>query len=180
MAFSMARKMARLVIGSTLAVGALTVGMVGSAYAGTSAPAPNGGAAQSGVVKVDRQIAARPAGTVHPDDCGVQVPNVPDVGYALCGTYILNVTYANGRREVFVIGTDHQIWHDFQFGDGNGAWSGWRSMGGYALQTDPSTNAPGGVYLFNNAPTIQVFGTDYNWWCNGVGPNGWSGWHHCY
>jgi acylphosphatase len=77
----------------------------------------------------------------------------------------------DGRLEVFGIGTDHALWHDWQVKAG-GTWSGWNSLGG-VLTSDPTLgrNADGRLEAF-------VRGTDdalwHNWQTSAGG--GWSGW----
>ncbi|MDQ6866003.1 MAG: Ig-like domain-containing protein, partial [Thermoproteota archaeon] len=43
---------------------------------------------------------------------------------------------ADGRLEVFVVGTDHAIYHKFQTSAGSNSWSGFASLGGYLI-SDP-------------------------------------------
>ncbi len=80
---------------------------------------------------------------------------------------------ADGRIEVFVRGTDAQLWHIWQTSP-NGNWSGWASLGGYMLSTPVAVrNADGRLEVFatsylNGGPLAHIWQTS---------PNGpWSGW----
>lgn len=79
---------------------------------------------------------------------------------------------ADGRLEVFVIGTDSAVWHNWQVSAG-GAWSGWASLGGIV------TSQPVVYSNFDSRLEIFARGTDSAIWHNWqVAPNdGWSGWN---
>ncbi|MEJ3750698.1 hypothetical protein WEI85_46520 [Actinomycetes bacterium KLBMP 9797] len=93
-------------------------------------------------------------------------------GAYLCETTTLRTfTWVDGRQEVFVIGTDNQVWHIWQRYSGDLFWSGWYSLGGYAIL---------GVGLWNSAPTIAVIGGFDNLrYCNGWTGLSWTGWYRC-
>jgi hypothetical protein len=93
-------------------------------------------------------------------------------GFYICDTDVL-YRYLMGRltiEEVFVIGTNWQIWH---------AWpgsNGWHSLGGAALHKAPGN----GVYLRTLHPyAIYTYGTDGRQWCDNWGTPTWGGWHLC-
>jgi len=91
-------------------------------------------------------------------------------GYYICGTDIIWFQHTNGIWEVFVVGTNQAVYHIWQRYVGDPVWTGWRSLGGKAID---------GVWLWNYTPTIYVIGTDYRYWCNRWGAAAWSGWYHC-
>jgi hypothetical protein len=74
-------------------------------------------------------------------------------------------SWAPGRLDVFVRGTDSALWHKWY----QNGWSGWESLGG-VLTSAPSVAswAPGRLDLF-------VAGTDSALWHKWY-ENGWSGW----
>ncbi|QEU90674.1 hypothetical protein [Streptomyces kanamyceticus] len=77
----------------------------------------------------------------------------------------------NGEQQVFGVGTDGAIWT--RWSRTNGTLSSWTSMGGQGRST---------VYAGGRgwAITLQVRGTDGNWYYNnrgGTPSGGWSGWH---
>ena len=76
-----------------------------------------------------------------------------------------NCSWASGRLDVFVRGTDNALWHKWY----SGGWSGWESLGG-VITSDPSA-------VSWSSGRIDVFarGTDnalWHKWYSG----GWSGW----
>ena len=75
-------------------------------------------------------------------------------------------SWASGRLDVFVRGTDNALWHKWF----SGGWSGWESLGG-VLTSDPAAVSWG-----PNRIDVFVRGTDnalwHKWW-NG---SAWSGW----
>ena len=83
----------------------------------------------------------------------------------------------DGRLEVFAVGTDHAIWHNWQtdfnsYGDGN--WSGWYSLGGYV------TAGPIVSSYLSNSKVISVGARGLNgdfWQINQTQSNCcWSAW----
>jgi len=82
---------------------------------------------------------------------------------------------ADGRLELFLLANDQKVWHIWQTAP-NGAWSGWASLGGPAVQI--SNGAP---FVGNNADgRIEVFATGanggiYHIWQTAPS-NGWSAW----
>jgi hypothetical protein len=80
---------------------------------------------------------------------------------------------SDGRLEVFGVGTDNAVWHNWQNAAHAGPWSGWASLGG-VVTSDPA------VFL-NSDGRLEVFarGLDNAVWHNWqkaphAGP--WSGW----
>jgi hypothetical protein len=85
----------------------------------------------------------------------------------------------DGRLHVFLIGTDHAVWHTWDTkAGGGGPMAAWASLGG---------NARSGVSAFiedsGRALRIRVLGTDSRNWCrtyNSPSSRGaWTGWAHC-
>lgn len=84
---------------------------------------------------------------------------------------------ADGRVEVFAVGQDSQLWHNYET-NLNGNWSGWQSMGG---------NWPGDpAVALNNNGTLEVFivgnqgpngASLFHAWQTGAGSNTWTGWN---
>jgi hypothetical protein len=74
-------------------------------------------------------------------------------------------SWAPGRLDVFVRGTDNALWHKW-FSNG---WSGWESLGG-VLTSDPAAVSWG-----PNRIDVFVRGTDNALWHKWFS-NGWSGW----
>ncbi len=80
---------------------------------------------------------------------------------------------SDGRLEVFGVGSNNAIWHNWQTAAHSGPWSGWASLGG-VVTSEPC------VYV-NSDGRLEVFarGTDNALWHNWqtephAGP--WSGW----
>ncbi|MFD1146463.1 hypothetical protein [Saccharothrix hoggarensis] len=84
------------------------------------------------------------------------------------------VTYAvwpSGRGHNFLIGTNYAVYNQIQYD--NGTWSAWASLGGTARS---------GVYAVTTASsiTVEVIGTDGNWWCRTLPYGGsWGAWRRC-
>jgi hypothetical protein len=79
---------------------------------------------------------------------------------------------ADGRLEVFALGTDGQIYHMWQLVP-NGSWSGWGALAGAALASAPAvgTNADGRLELV----AVAGDGSLQHAWQ--TAPNsGWSSW----
>jgi len=74
-------------------------------------------------------------------------------------------SWASGRLDIFVRGTDNRLWHKWY----SGSWSGWESLGGI-LTSDPAA-----VSWASGRIDVFVRGTDnalWHKWYNGS----WSGW----
>jgi hypothetical protein len=146
MAFSMARRAARLVIGSTIAIGALTVAMVGSAYAGTSAPVPGGGTAARAATPLrvaGQRIAGNAANVIQPKDCNSNgFTDTPSVWYGhqvprgqLTCAYGLTASQFGGPGlwQLWVVGTDGHVYETWlNSGAPGSAFGPWTSLGGIA------------------------------------------------
>ena len=76
-------------------------------------------------------------------------------------------SWAPGRQDVFVRGTDNALWH--RWWDGRG-WSGWEFQGG-VLTSDPAVAGRSGGRL-----DVFARGTDDALWHKSWDSNGWSGW----
>lgn len=93
-------------------------------------------------------------------------------GYALCGTDITQVTYTDGRYEIFVVGTPpsdniFHIWQDF-----SGQWTSWHKLPGVGT-------AILGIWPVASDPlVVSVLGSDGNPYCNRQ-DNEWTGWYSC-
>ena len=74
-------------------------------------------------------------------------------------------SWASGRLDTFVRGTDNALWHKWF----DGGWSGWESLGG-VLTSDPAAVSWG-----NGRIDVFVRGTDNALWHRWF-QNGWSGW----
>lgn len=80
-------------------------------------------------------------------------------------------TNADGRLEVFALGTDHALWHIFQT-YANGTWSDWSFLGG-AIMSNPAVAVKQDGRL-----EVFVYGTDMALWhIWQMSPGGsWSEW----
>lgn len=89
---------------------------------------------------------------------------------------------ADNRYELFAIGYDDAVWHDWQTRPGRGPWSGWYSLGGTVPNGLGSASDPGGPRVSSAGGRISVYvpGTDNRLWvrqqtcANGC----WGPWHH--
>ena len=100
----------------------------------------------------------------------------PDPGKAL-GTFLdadaavrQAAVGAVGRVEVFARGSDKALWHTWQTTPG-GAWSGWRSEGGWIDLLDATRNADGRLEVFARGSDKALWHT----WQTTPG-GAWSGW----
>jgi hypothetical protein len=115
---------------------------------------------------------------------GATSPNGPFRGSASLGGCVLHSHYfgldvgrnQDGRLEVFAVGKDHAIWHDWQTRAGSGPWSGWASLGGGFYGTHGRTPD-----VINQYSRLYVYG----WYNNQLyldyqlRPDCcWSGWRH--
>jgi hypothetical protein len=85
------------------------------------------------------------------------------------------IANADGRLEVFVVGTDNALWHRWQTAAGSSTWSQWTSLGG-VMKADTSP-----VVARNSDGRLDVFvvGTNnqlYHKWQSAAGSSTWSGW----
>ncbi|MFI9204302.1 hypothetical protein [Streptomyces sp. NPDC053048] len=120
------------------------------------------GAALTGVASAPAQAATpQAAGYCH-------------VGGGLGGDYICEygeawMTYPEGNRQVFVIGTDFAVWTRWQYA--GGGWSDWNSFGGKLRS---------GVRIDGNntwTPTISAVGDDgERWYRHRLSSGSWTGW----
>jgi len=80
---------------------------------------------------------------------------------------------ADGRLEVFAIGTDYAMWHMWQTVPSSGPWTGWYTMGG--------TTRSGPTIVGGDFDRLDVYavGVDGRWWRNWQTQQNccWSGWH---
>jgi hypothetical protein len=74
-------------------------------------------------------------------------------------------SWASGRLDVFVRGTDSALWHKWY----ENGWSGWESLGGVL------TSSPAAVSWGNGRIDVFARGTDSALWHKWY-ENGWSGW----
>jgi hypothetical protein len=87
----------------------------------------------------------------------------------------------DGRLEVFAIGTDHALWHNYQTRAASGPWSGWYSLGGY-VTGGPTVRSmwPGCQQTGSCQPnmTVTVTGGDNKpWYRQQASPNCcWTNW----
>ena len=72
--------------------------------------------------------------------------------------------------EIFVIGSDHALWHMWQTAPNNG-WSGWASLGGWIDRLASGQNADGRLEIFARGADGAV----WHMWQTAPS-NGWSGW----
>ena len=97
-------------------------------------------------------------------NCRIRVGN--HNGLYICGTRVGVWTHPDGRLEWFVVGADRAIWHIWQRTVGDTAYSGWRTLGGYAQDLTGLRR-----------PRVYVRGGDGRPWCRD-----WpwrSGWFRC-
>ncbi|MFD7026592.1 hypothetical protein ACFWAR_00975 [Streptomyces sp. NPDC059917] len=101
-------------------------------------------------------------------------PQACQVSGGLGGSYICEYgeswqTYPNGQRQVFVVGTNREVWTRYNAPEGG--WSNWQSMGGKAR----SKVEISGNKTWN--PTVAVTGMDGNYWYRQrMNNGGWTGW----
>ena len=82
-------------------------------------------------------------------------------------------SWSADRRDVFVLGTDNQLWHEFSNSGGAG-WSGWEPVGGSlsgALASDPAA-----VSWASNRIDIAIVGSDGHLWHRIYEGTQWSAW----
>lgn len=77
---------------------------------------------------------------------------------------------SSGTLEVFVIGSDHQVYHRWQKPSEPDGWAPWNNLGGSMASLVGAQNADGRLELFGT-------GTNGALWHNWQKPtSGWSGW----
>jgi acylphosphatase len=84
------------------------------------------------------------------------------------------VCNSDGRLEVFGVGSDRAVWHNWQKAPHSGPWSGWASLGG-VVTSDPAVfiNSDGRLELFARGADNALW---HNWQtAPHAGP--WSGWN---
>lgn len=91
-------------------------------------------------------------------------------------TDIATANEKDGREEVFMVGFNGQLYHNWQTAANSTTWNGWASLGGAVsptVRTAAGANADGHLEVF-------ILGTDgvaYHQWENGANnPTAWSGW----
>ncbi len=89
-------------------------------------------------------------------------------------THFATLVWLDGRSEVFALGGDGAIWHDF-WDLSKSAWSGWQSLGG-SFATGPGTvtwsNGTGELFAVDAAGKLW-----HSWSGSGASfPNGWYAW----
>ncbi|MFE2285512.1 hypothetical protein ACFXDJ_15230 [Streptomyces sp. NPDC059443] len=100
---------------------------------------------------------------------GCPVTRYGHTGYGICGSSVLDVTWADGHTESFVIGTDNAVWHIVSW------YSNWASIGGQASDTDSA------FYNSSNQPTVRVYVSwaPHKYWCSSIVGSSWSSWYAC-
>ncbi|MFJ9707156.1 hypothetical protein [Streptomyces sp. NPDC101234] len=90
----------------------------------------------------------------------------------LCQYGITTTKLDNGTTQEFVVGTDHAVWTNWSYSDGN--WNGWVSMAGWAQSRVSIGRSSSGTL---NYFTINAIGSDGNYWFRQRFTNGqWSPW----
>ncbi len=81
------------------------------------------------------------------------------------------ITWAGNRHDVFVRGTDGQLWQNFLDPGACRGWSGWLPLGGATITSDVSVVSWGAqsLHLFARSPARTLL---HRWW----DANGWSAW----
>ncbi|MEU9038453.1 hypothetical protein AB0D45_26640 [Streptomyces sp. NPDC048352] len=131
------------------ALAASTLALVGVALTGAAAAAPAQG-----------QAPAAAAGYCHVSGLG---------GDYICEYGEAWLTYPNGQRQVFIVGTDFAVWTRYSFA--GGGWSEWVSMGGSVRS---GVRVEGGNSW---TPTISVVGMDgERWYRHRLSSGSWTGW----
>src|SRR5207253_4900724 len=86
------------------------------------------------------------------------------------GGFVRQITAAkeaDGRVEVFAVGSDNSVWHITQAT--SGTWGGWQALGGWARQIGVAANADGHLEVF-------AVGADFALWHRGqAAPNSGAG-----
>ncbi|MBD0367203.1 MAG: peptidase M4 family protein [Flavisolibacter sp.] len=95
----------------------------------------------------------------------VVIPELPQVQYTVANN-------KDGRLELFCIGMDKALWHNYQLSPGADNWSGWKSLGGGLKQFSVSQNQDGRLEVF----CIGIDKAFYHNWQLSPGADNWSGW----
>lgn len=97
---------------------------------------------------------------------------LPSLGGTILGSPTIRRN-ADGRLEIFAVGTDNRIWHIWQTSHSNG-WSGWDHLGDLQVTGRPSI-----ILTHNNRIELFVRGRDraiWHIWQTAPSSNEWSGW----
>lgn len=78
----------------------------------------------------------------------------------------------NGPLEVFVLGTDHNVYHRWQDPNGPGGWAKWMNIGGPVVTLFGTQNADGSLEIFGQGTNHALWHT----WQNPDAPGGWNAW----
>ena len=89
-------------------------------------------------------------------------------------SHLSSLVWLDGRTELFALGSDHAIWHDY-WDTGTTAWSGWGSLGG-SFATGAGTimwaNGTGELFAVDSSGDIW-----HSWSGSGASyPGGWYAW----
>ncbi|MGW7078252.1 hypothetical protein [Streptomyces sp. NPDC054866] len=135
-----------------------------TAVAGLATAAVLGGTATATASQAGTRASAQAQEDVR---AGCAIKRHGYTGYKTCSSDVLDITWAAGHTETFVIGTNYQV---YRISASSG---GWKSMGGKA------TNVRDAFYS-GNRPTVQVINSNasHKLWCSSYS-SGWSGWYAC-
>jgi hypothetical protein len=91
-------------------------------------------------------------------------------GYYICQYPPKDITWPDGHKQTFVVGTDYAVWDIYQLGTSEW-WSNWRSLGGQARSSVRVD------VLTSSQIDIRVWGTTDSWWCKSWTPSSdWPRW----
>ncbi|WUH90247.1 hypothetical protein OG900_09125 [Streptomyces sp. NBC_00433] len=93
-------------------------------------------------------------------------------GVYKCGSNVERFAWTDGRVEYSVLGTDAKVW-DTWWNTSTGTWSSWTSMGAHDI-----LNGVWGANIALPLATMQVRGSDNNYWCRTYN-GGWGSWYIC-
>ena len=77
-----------------------------------------------------------------------------------------------GALEVFVLGTDHKVYHRWQSPSGPGGWAPWASIGGSLKTLLGAQNTNGRLEVFGRGTNDQLWHS----WQDPTGSGGWHAW----
>lgn len=124
----------------------LTVEMAGKLYDDTT---------QEAVLKAWRSVGIN-----------IVVPEQPTLPFTVAST-------KEGMWDLFCIGADNALWHNYQMRAGAGAnWSGWKSLGGQVKQFSVSQSQDGRLEVFSLGKD-KAF---WHIWQQAPGADNWSNW----
>jgi hypothetical protein len=113
------------------------------------------------------------AGTVQPQPAeashGCPIDETGHRGWFICETHPARVTF-DGRRHIFVTGTDYGIWYAWERWRG-GPWSTWHTLGGEVWHTPTGAVSPYvWVEAYGGPPEliVEVWGINLRYYCQGV------------